>query len=138
MTHDQVRELVRRTNPVPNPDVLETVDVPVPTFERSRDMQVDDRSHIDQRPDQRGRGPLIGIAMTAVVLLAGVIYFVTRDDDVVAPPPTTPSTLDWSGATEIRTFSPDWLAADDSFVYARLDPGRRRWTARGACGQAKC
>lgn len=87
MTHDQVRQLVRRINPIPNPSVLETVDVPVPAFERSMDMQVDDRPMAEERRDRRWRGPMIGIAAAAVVLMVGVIYIYTGRDPVAAPAP---------------------------------------------------
>ena len=45
MTHDQIREMVRRVNPIPDPSMLEIVDVPVLTtpLERRTDMQTDDR-----------------------------------------------------------------------------------------------
>lgn len=87
MTHDQVRELVRRINPIPNPNVLETVDVPVPVLERSMDMQVDDRQMAKEHRSNRWRGPLIGIAAAAVVLIVGVIYIYTNRDPVAAPAP---------------------------------------------------
>ena len=89
MTHDQVRQLVRRINPIPDPSVLETVDVPVPAFERSKDMQVDDRPVAKQRRDRRWRGPMIGIAAAAVVLIVGVIYTYTNTnrEPVAAPAP---------------------------------------------------
>jgi hypothetical protein len=87
MTHDQVRELVRRINPIPDPSVLETVDVPVPRLERSMDMQVDDRQRDQEHRSNRWRGPLIGIAAAAVVLIVGVIYIYTSRDPVAAPAP---------------------------------------------------
>jgi hypothetical protein len=67
--------------------MLETVDVPVPIFERSMDMQVDDRPVAEDRGKGRWRGPLIGIAAAAVVLIAGVIYISTDQDPVAAPAP---------------------------------------------------
>jgi len=87
MTHDQVRRLVGRINPIPDPSVLETVDVPVPVFERIKNMQVDDRPVAEQRRDRRWRGPMIGIAAAAVVLMVGVIYIYTGRDPVAAPAP---------------------------------------------------
>jgi hypothetical protein len=87
MTHDQVRQLVRRINPIPDPSVLETVDVPVPIFERSMDMQVDDRPLAQEHRKDRWRGPMIGIAAAAVVLMVGVIYIYTEREPVAAPAP---------------------------------------------------
>jgi hypothetical protein len=87
MTHDQVRQLVRRINPIPDPSVLETVDVPVPIFDRSMDMQVDDRPLTEERRNRRWRGPKIGIAAAVVVLMVGVIYTLTNRDPVATPAP---------------------------------------------------
>jgi hypothetical protein len=87
MTHDQVRELVRRINPIPDPSTLETVDAPVLGLKRSMDMQADDRPVAEERRDRRWRGPLIGIAAAAVVLIAGLIYVYTDRDPVAAPAP---------------------------------------------------
>ena len=87
MTHDQVRELVRRINPIPNPNELETVDVPVPVLERSMEMQVDERPVAQEDRGNRWRGPLIGIAAAAVVLVAGLIYVTTDRDPILAPAP---------------------------------------------------
>lgn len=86
MTHDQVRQLVRRINPIPDPSLLEAVDVPVPVLERSMDMQLDDRPMAEERRDRRWRGPMIGIA-AAAVLMVGVIYIYTGRDPVAAPAP---------------------------------------------------
>lgn len=86
MTHDQIRQLVRRNNPVPDPSVLDTVDVLVPILERSMDMQVDDRPMAEERRDRRWRGPMIGIAAAVAVLLGGGIFLLTNDDMPVATP----------------------------------------------------
>lgn len=87
MTHDQVRELVRRINPIPNPSLLNTVDVPVPVLERSMDMQVDERPMAEERRDTRWRGPLIGIAAAAAVLIGVLIFINTGENEVAAPAP---------------------------------------------------
>ena len=52
MTHDQIREMVRRVNPIPDPSTLEIVDVPVLTtpLERRTEMQIE-----TDRSDGRGR-----------------------------------------------------------------------------------
>ena len=80
MTHDQVREMVRRVNPIPDPKMLEIVDVPVLTtpLERRTDMQTDNREVTEDR--NRRRGPLVGIAAAAaVILIAGLVFYLTRD-----------------------------------------------------------
>ena len=87
MTHDQVRDLVRRVNPIPDPSVLEAVDAPVLELERSKDMQVDERPTADERRENRWRGPVIGIAAAAVILIAGLIYISTDREPVAEPAP---------------------------------------------------
>lgn len=86
MTHDQVRQLVRRINPVPDPSALESVEVSVPVLERRTEMQVDERPLAEERGDSRWRGPLIGIAAAVAVLLGGGIFLLTNDDMPVATP----------------------------------------------------
>ena len=89
MTHDQIREMVRRVNPIPDPSTLEIVDVPVLTtpLERRTDMQIDDRPGTEVPADRnRRRGPLVGIAAAALILVAGLVFFLTRDNTPVAEP----------------------------------------------------
>ena len=87
MTHDQVRQLVRRVNPIPDVSMLETVDAPVLELERSKDVQVDERPLAESRKDNRWRGPVIGIAAAAAVLIGGLIYINTGEKDVATPAP---------------------------------------------------
>ena len=49
-------------------------------------MQVDDRPVAAERRDNRWRGPLIGITAAAVVLIAGLVFVLTKDDTQVAAP----------------------------------------------------
>jgi hypothetical protein len=86
MMHDQIDRLVRRANPLPDPDVLTPVDAPVLTTDRRMEMQTDTREAADGRPQSRWRGPLIGIAAAVAVLIAGSIYLLTNDDSPVATP----------------------------------------------------
>lgn len=89
MTHDQIREMVRRVNPIPDPTMLEIVDVPDLTtpLERRTDMQIDDRPGTEVPADRnRRRGPLVGIAAAALILVAGLVFFLTRDNTPVAEP----------------------------------------------------
>ena len=89
MTHDQIREMVRRVNPIPDPSMLEIVDVPALTtpLERRTDMQIDDKPGAEVLADgNRRRGPLVGIAAAAVLLIAGLVLFLTRDNTPVAEP----------------------------------------------------
>ena len=97
MTHDQIREMVRRVNPIPDPSTLEIVDVPVLTtpLERRTDMQTDNREVTEGGGQNRRRGPLVGIAAAAVILIAGLVFFLTRDNTPVAEPApnATPLTM---------------------------------------------
>jgi hypothetical protein len=86
MTHDQVRELVRRVNPIPDPNKLETVDAPVLTTERRMDMQTDDRVMVEGGGKSRSRGPLVAIAAAVAVLIAGSLFVLANDDPPVATP----------------------------------------------------
>jgi hypothetical protein len=80
--------MVRRVNPVPDPRVLEEIDAAVPATppERRTDMQTDSREVTEDRGRNRWRGPIIGIAAAAVILLAGSIFALTRDNTPVAAP----------------------------------------------------
>ena len=88
MTHDQIDRMVRGANPLPDPTALEPVDVPVLTtpLERRMDMQIDDRPTEVQPERNRWSGPLIGIAAAAVLLIAGLVLFLTWDNTPVAAP----------------------------------------------------
>jgi hypothetical protein len=78
--------MVRRANPLPDPNVLTPVDAPVLTTERRTDMQTDSREVREEGGRSRWRGPLIGIAAAVAVLIAGSIYLLTRDNTPVAEP----------------------------------------------------
>jgi hypothetical protein len=96
MTHDQIRELVRRINPIPDPYMLKAVDAPVLVTERRTDMQTDSREATEQRGQSRWRGPLVGIAAAVAILIAGSIFLLTNDEPPVAEPapnatPITPT-----------------------------------------------
>jgi hypothetical protein len=89
MTHDQIDRMVRKANPVRDPNTLGPVDVPVLTtpLERRTEMQIDERPGTEVPADRNRRlGPLVGIAAAAVILIAGLVLFLTRDDTPVAEP----------------------------------------------------
>jgi hypothetical protein len=87
MTHDQIREMVRKANPVGDPTSLEQVTAPDPTIGEWRmDMQTEDRT-VTQTERNRWRGPMIGIAAAVMVLVGGLVYYLTsRDTAEVAEP----------------------------------------------------
>ena len=88
MTHDQIDRMVRKANPLPDPTALEPVDASVLTtpLERRMDMQTDNREVTEGGGQNRSRGPLVGIAAAAVILMAGLVFFLTKDDAQVAEP----------------------------------------------------
>ncbi len=111
MTHDQIDRMVRKANPLPDPTALEPVEVPVlaTPLERRTEMQIDDKPGTEVQPDRnRWSGPLIGIAAAAVILVAGLVLFLTRDNTPVAEPAPN--------ATPIPTTFDDALAPGAYFV----------------------
>jgi hypothetical protein len=88
MTHDQIDRMVRKANPLPDPTALEPVEVPVlaTPLERRTEMQIDDRPTEVQPDRNRRRGPIVGIAAAAMILVAGLVLFLTRDNTPVAEP----------------------------------------------------
>jgi len=96
MTHEQIDRMVRKANPVRDPNTLGSVDVPVLTtpLERRMEMQVDDRSTEVQTDRSRWRGPIVGIAAAALILVAGAIVFATNQDPVAEPAPNATPTLE--------------------------------------------
>jgi hypothetical protein len=109
MTHDQIREMVRRVNPIPDPNMLETVDAPVLTTERRMEMQTDDRVMVEDGGANRWRGPLIGIAAAAVIL-AGVAIFIATNADPVAEP--APNATELTLSMEFQPIDPGAYFAD--------------------------
>ena len=49
-------------------------------------MQTDNREVTEGGGQNRSRGPLVGIATAAVILIAGLVLFLTRDNTPVAEP----------------------------------------------------
>ncbi len=88
MKIDQIHEMVRGANPVPDLDVLEPIEMPfLPDRERSGEMstkKIDVETPEPRRPRVR-RGLLIGAATVALVVIVGVaLAFVTGDGTEVA------------------------------------------------------
>ena len=108
MTIDQIHEMVRGANPVPDLDLLEPIEMPfLPDRERSGEMstkQINVETPEPRRPRVR-RGLLIGAATVALIIIVGVaLAFVTGDGTEVAevePGPIT-SFDDIAGTTYKR------------------------------------
>ena len=105
MKIDEIHEMVRGANPVPDLDVLEPIEMPfLPDRERSGEMstkKIDVETPEPRRPRVR-RGLLIGVATAALIIIVGVaLAFVTGDGTEVAevePGPIT-SFEDIAGTT---------------------------------------
>jgi hypothetical protein len=110
MTHDQIDRMVRKANPLPDLNALEPVDVSVLTIplERRMEMQIDDRPTEIEADRNRRRGPIVGIAAAAVILIAGLVFFLTRDNAQVAEP--APNATELTG--ESQPLSPGAYYAD--------------------------
>jgi hypothetical protein len=88
MTLDQIDQMVRQANPVPDLTVLEPVDASVLVFDQQRrtEMQTHDRVEVDQEKEKSRPGFLVGIA-AAVVIVVGVLVLVRPMDAPVAASP---------------------------------------------------
>ncbi len=115
MKIDQIHEMVRGANPVPDLDVLEPIEMPfLPDRQRSGEMstkQIDVETPEPRRPRVR-RGLLIGAATAALIIIVGVaLAFVTGDGTEVAgvdPGPIT-SFEDIAGITYERQKPPTFI-----------------------------
>ena len=85
MTHDVIEGLVRPANPVPDPKMLEAVEVSTPDVQRREEMQGQQvEVGGDRAAEKRGRGPLVGIAAAVAVLVIGGLVLIRATDSPVA------------------------------------------------------
>jgi len=96
MNHDQINELVRKANPVPDPSRLGTT--PPPSYERDT-VQTRTPSGRQRRP----RGILVGLAAVAAVFLIGIALNFQRGPGDIAGPDTTLSTPTTTTSTTSTT-----------------------------------
>ncbi len=146
MTIDQIHQMVRGANPVPNLDLLEPIEMPflpefLPDRERSREMstkKIDVETPEPRRPRVR-RGLLIGAATVALVVIVGVaLAFVTGDGTDVAGGDSRvvqgtfdgeqciyegPSVLS-AGEGQVEVVFHNESAEASFFNFGRLDEGR--------------
>jgi hypothetical protein len=125
MTLDQIDQMVRQANPVPDLTVLEPVDASVLVFDQQRrmEMQTHDRVEVDQEPEKSRRGLLVGIAAAAVIVIGVLIFARPMDAPVASPVEVAAEFVEAYGSFDIdRAFS--YLAADaagvDSLTEERL------------------
>jgi hypothetical protein len=83
MSYDVIDRLVRPANPVPDPRMLEPVDTSALHVQRSEEMQTQ-QVEVDQVPEKKGRGILIGIAAAVVLVVGGLVLFQMTDQEEVA------------------------------------------------------
>lgn len=108
MTLDQIDQMVRQANPVPDLTVLEPVDASVLVRDQQRrtEMQTHDRVEVDHEPEKSGRGYFIGIAAAAAIVIGVLVLFRPVGDAPVAAQPTT--------AVEVATAFVEAYAAFDA------------------------
>ncbi len=92
MTHEQIRQMVRRANPVPDPYAYQSLATSVLTEEQERmHMQTDGRVEVVPEPPTKSRrGVLLGLATAGVVLLVGLVFLLGNDTAEQATPIVTP------------------------------------------------
>ena len=118
MTLDQIDQMVRQANPVPDLMALEPVDTSVLVLDQRRrmEMQTHDRVEVDQEPEKPGRGLLIGIAAAAAVVIGVLILVRPMDDAPVTAEPTTAVDIAAAFVEAFGAFDVDgaasYLAAD--------------------------
>ncbi|HSL26333.1 MAG TPA: hypothetical protein VLA54_08640 [Acidimicrobiia bacterium] len=126
MTSDQIDRMVRQANPVPDPTVLEAVDVSALMFHEQRRTEVQ-LMMADQGEEKPQPGLLIGIAAGAIVLAGVLVVFVTRHDAPVADQqPPSP--------VEIATAFVEAYAASDIETAISYVNWSARWDPRGVLG----
>ena len=83
MTHDVIDRLVRPANPVPDPKMLEAVEVSTPDVQRREEMQGQQVEVGGDRAAEkpRRRGPLVGIAAAVAVLVIGGLVLIRATDE---------------------------------------------------------
>jgi hypothetical protein len=131
MTFDQIDQLVRKANPVPDLKVLEPVDASVLVLDQQRrtEMKTHDRVEVDQVPQDPRRNPFIGIAAAAAIVVGVLVFLRPLDDAPVAakqPAPMEIATafLEAYGAFDVDRAS-SYLAIDADL--SGLDGGVEGW-----------
>jgi len=128
MTLDQIDQMVRKANPVPDLKVLEPVDASVLVLDQQRrtEMQTHDRVVVDQGKEKAGRGLLIGIAAVAAIVVGVLVLFQPFDDAPVAGQPAEIATafVEAYGAFDMARAA-SYLAADADL--SRLEAGVEDW-----------
>jgi hypothetical protein len=140
MTHDQIDRMVRRANPLPDPNVLTPVDAPVLMTERRMEMQTDDRVMAEGGGKRRSRGPLVGVAVAVAVLIAGSIFLLTSDDPPVVTPAPNARPLDATELDEALAPGAYWAntdAGEASSIRGTFVIEGSGWTSIAAQGARK-
>ena len=130
MKIDQMHEMVRCANPVPDLDLLELIEMPfLPDRERSGEMstkQIEVEPPEPRRPRVR-RGLLIGAAAAALVVIVGVAFvFVAGDGTEVAGSDSRVLQLTFDGE-QCRFEGPSVLSAGEVEIVYHNESSESSW-----------
>ncbi|HUP15778.1 MAG TPA: hypothetical protein VM848_06990 [Acidimicrobiia bacterium] len=88
MTLDQIDQMVRQANPVPDLTVLEPVDASVLVIDQQRrtEMQTHNRVEVDQEQEKPRLGLLVGMAAAAAIVIGALVLLQPGDFAVAGDP----------------------------------------------------
>jgi hypothetical protein len=129
MTLDQIDQMVRQANPVPDLNVLEPVDASVLVLDQRRrtEMQTHDRIEVDQVPKDPRRNLFIGIAAVAAIVVGVLVFLRPLDGAPVAadqPVDVAIAFIQAYGSFDVDKAA-SYLAADADL--SRLEAGVEGW-----------
>jgi hypothetical protein len=129
MTLDQIDQMVRQANPVPDLTVLEPVDASVLVFDQQRrmEMQTHDRVEVEQEQEKSRRGFLVGIAAIAAIVVGVLVFLRPSDGSPVAadqPVEVAVAFVEAYGAFDMDRAAS--YLADDADL-SRLEAGVEGW-----------
>lgn len=92
MTHEQIDRLVRRANPIPEPDALEAVMAPALIDDQEEKTHMSTDARQSDGKNGLGRGVMVAIATGVAVLVAGVTFGLLSGNGEVASPGSSTTT----------------------------------------------
>ncbi len=85
MTLDQIDQMLRQANPVPDLTALEPVEAPDLLLDRRRvEMETEERVEVEGETEKSRRGLIFGIAAVVFVVIGALILFQQREQGPVA------------------------------------------------------
>ena len=128
MTLDQIDQMVRQANPVPDLTVLEPVDASVLVFDQQRriEMQTHDRVEVEQEEEKSRWGSLVGIAAIVAIVVGVLVWIRPVVAPVAADQPVDVAVafIEAYGAFDVDAAA-SHLAADADL--SRLEAGMEGW-----------